>query len=67
MPKAFLGWCSREDDYEDVVNSKVAARIEMPKVQQKVIDVFTPEHLKALFAACEQEYNDELKICDKAI
>lgn len=30
----------------------------MPKVENKIIEVFTPEQVKAMLLACGQEYND---------
>src|SRR5258708_30723346 len=48
--KAFLAWCSREEDIEQLVSESTARRIEMPKVEQKVIEIFTPEQIHALFA-----------------
>src|SRR5258708_31591099 len=39
----------------------------MPKIDQKVIEVFTVEQLKALFLVCEREYTPVLSARDKAI
>ena len=38
---------------EDIVSGKTARRIEMPRVEQKVIEVFTADQIKTLFAAGE--------------
>ena len=65
--KAFLYWLCKEDDYEDLVSDKVPRRIEMPKVENKIIEVFTHEQIKALLLACDREYNDELTVRDRAI
>ena len=65
--KAFLFWLSHEEDYEDLVSDKVASRIEMPHCEQTLIEVFTPEQIKALLLACEKEYNQELTVRDRAI
>lgn len=65
--KRFLHWLSREEDYEAVVSSKLPSRIDMPKLEQKVTEIFTPEQIKALLAACGQEYNQELRVRDRAI
>jgi site-specific recombinase XerD len=51
--KAFLYWCSREDDFSDLISERVARRIELPKVEQKVIDIITPDQFKRLYAACD--------------
>lgn len=61
--KGFLKWCATED----VVSTQVAQRVVLPKIEQKVIETFTTEQLKALFAACEREYNVELTLRDIAL
>ena len=65
--KTFLGWLSREDDYEDMVSEKLASRIAIPRVEQTVIETFSSEQIKALQVACESEYNQELRARDRAI
>lgn len=65
--KAFINWMTREEDYDGMVSEKLARRIEMPRVEQKVLSIFTPEQIKALLAACEEEYNQKLRIRDRAI
>lgn len=64
--KAFLNWCSKEEEFEDVVSSKVAARVELPKSDQGVIETFSPEQLTAFFRAAEQQ-PEPLNVRDKAI
>ena len=64
--KGFINWCSEE--YGDqVVSHNVTRHIALPKVDQEVIEIFTNDHIRAMFKACEQEYNDELVHRDKAI
>lgn len=53
--KGFLNWCANEEGIEDVVNSKTPGRIDMPKVEIQVIEIFTPEQIQALFVACAKE------------
>ncbi|WP_126595839.1 tyrosine-type recombinase/integrase [Dictyobacter aurantiacus] len=65
--KSFLNWCSKEEDLEDVVSEKLAKRMPMTKVDKKVIEIFTPAHIRALFEACKNEYNEEMIQRDKAI
>ena len=43
--KTFLTWLSKEDVYEDVVSRKVASRIELPKVEQKVKTTVAVAHI----------------------
>lgn len=63
--KAFLNWCVREGEYD--VSTRLPARIAMPKIDDKVIEIFSEQQIAALFKACEQEYSDQLKARDKAI
>lgn len=65
--RAFLNWCSQEDGLEDLVSEKTTRKIKMPKIEQKVIEIFTDAQIKAFFTACDREYTKELAIRDKAI
>lgn len=65
--RTFLHWCSQEDGLEHLVTEKTAKSMTMPKIEQKVIDVFTHEQLTSLFAACEKEYAPHLVVRDRAI
>ncbi len=65
--KGFLNWCAKEDGLEELVSEKTARRVEMPRVDVKVIETFTQDHIRRLFAACEQEYSPTLVARDKAI
>jgi site-specific recombinase XerD len=55
----------REEDWG--INEKVARRIEMPTVEETIIETFTREQLKKLLIACGREYNRELTERDRAI
>lgn len=50
--KAFLRWCEAEG-FD--VSPKVVARVELPRVEQTVIEVFSPEQIELLFAAAEKQ------------
>ena len=63
--RAFLSWCARE--YEDTVSPKLSQRVVLPKIEQRLIETFTIEHLRALFAACEHKFREELRLRDRAI
>lgn len=65
--RAFLNWCTQEDDLEDLVSEKTTRKIKMPKIEQKVIEIFTDAQIKAFFAACDKEYTKELATRDKAL
>ena len=41
--------------------------MEMPRVDIKVIETFTPDQIKALLKACEKEYTDALRVRDVAL
>jgi integrase/recombinase XerD len=58
--RRFLRWCSREEDLEELVSVK-AARVDMPKLDKKVVDIFTPEELTALLKACSKEMTPEIQ------
>ena len=62
--KAFLAWCASEEDFDGLVSTRVVARIELPKVDETVIEVFTPEHIKAMFDAAEKQ---PFPVRDKAL
>jgi site-specific recombinase XerD len=62
--KGFLSWCSDEGLLR---NADIARRIRMPKVDQKVIETFTPEQIKRLFAACRNESYITLQYRDRAM
>src|SRR5260221_9729170 len=61
--KAFLHWCVRQD----LVSPGLLNKLEMPKVEQKVIEVFTPQQIAALFRACEEDELPWLVERNKAI
>jgi integrase/recombinase XerD len=65
--RAFLNWCSREDGLSDLVSEKVARRIGMPHLEEKIVEVFSGEQIKALFAACDREFLPKLRWRDRAI
>lgn len=65
--KGFLSWCSREDELEELVSEKLPRRIELPRVDVKIIETFTPDQIKRLFAATEKESTQTLTMRDRAI
>lgn len=62
--KVFLAWCMKEEDIEAMISPKVVAQIQLPKIDQTVIETFTPEQLEALFRATEKQ---PFPVRDKAI
>ena len=61
--KGFLVWCADEG----LGDRAVAQRIKLPAVEQKVIEIFSPEQLKRLVAACGREYSHTLQYRDRAM
>jgi site-specific recombinase XerD len=61
--KGFLNWCAKEE----LISEKLPKRIEMPRVEQKVIETFSPDQIKRLFAACATAPTPALLARDRAI
>lgn len=61
--KGFLAWCAKED----LVSERLAKRVEMPPVDIKVIETFSQEQIKRLFAACTTARTPALIARDRAI
>jgi integrase/recombinase XerD len=62
--KAFLKWCTREEDFEDLISSKAILQVQLPKLDQTVIETFSPEQLDAMLRATEKQ---PFPVRDKAI
>jgi site-specific recombinase XerD len=62
--KGFLTWTADEGLLTD---RATAQRIKMPVVEQKVIEVFSPEQLKRLVDACRKEFTHSLVYRDRAM
>src|ERR1700694_396698 len=65
--KAFLRWCALDEAFESSVKLSMVQRIENQKKEGKVVDTFSAVQIKALFSACEQEYDAHLKQRAKTI
>lgn len=61
--RAFLRWAVKDD----LLDERVPKRLEMPKREQKVMTVFSPEQVGALFRACEGAESPAFVARDKAI
>jgi len=53
--KTFLSWCSKEEDFEELVSPKIVSRIPTPRIAPPLIETFTPEQIAALFVATEEQ------------
>jgi site-specific recombinase XerD len=51
--KAWLNWCVREG----WVDERVIRRLEMPKQEKHIIEVFTRQQIEQLFRACKRRYD----------
>lgn len=65
--KRFLNWCILDDVYYEHVNATSVARIQKPKLEEFIIDVFSDEDIEAIFRACDKEVYEHLQVRDKAI
>lgn len=55
--KAFFGWCFEEE----LLDANPAARLVKPKIPQKVMPTFTPEHIERMLATCDTETRTGLR------
>ncbi len=61
--RGFFVWCDREG----IARDEVSRRVKLPKVDEKIIEIFTQEQIKHLFAACKQEPYTALQYRDRAM
>jgi site-specific recombinase XerD len=65
--RTFLNWCSQEEGFDSLVSEKITRRMNMPHIDQKVIEIFSDAQIRALFAACKREYSEHIQVRDTAI
>lgn len=53
--KTFLNWCSRDEEFAELVSGKTLARVQIPRIEQTVIETFTPEQVQALLRATDKQ------------
>jgi site-specific recombinase XerD len=61
--KGFLNWAVREE----LIPARVTRNLKLPKVEEKIIEVFTVEQIKRLFFATGSERSSSLVYRDRAI
>lgn len=61
--RSFFNWCAREE----LLPERIAKKLIIPKVPEKVIDIFTPEQVRRLVAATVHEGSPALVQRDRAI
>jgi site-specific recombinase XerD len=64
--RTFLRWCNKEEGLEDYVTTK-AARVDMPKIDKRVLQIFKPQEIQALLKACSKEAYPELQARSYAV
>jgi site-specific recombinase XerD len=60
--RAFLNFCTKEEGLDELVSIKTAKRIDMPKIDKRVMQVFKPNEIQALLKACSKEVYPELQM-----
>lgn len=65
--KRFLNWCSMDDLYCHQVSIMAVRRIQKPKLEETILETFSPEQIEELKAACKNEVSEHLQIRDLAI
>ncbi len=65
--KAFLNWCSQDDEYGDYVKPILPRRIKVPKTGGNVIETLSDAQVAALREAAKRNYNEMLKLRDEVI
>ncbi|HEY2400908.1 MAG TPA: tyrosine-type recombinase/integrase, partial [Steroidobacteraceae bacterium] len=61
--RMFLRWMAREG----YIDRQTVENLEMPRIPQKVIGVFTPEHYHRLVMAADRLPNQTMRLRDKAV
>jgi integrase/recombinase XerD len=65
--KRFLNWCCTDEQYSEHVSLNTVLRIKKPKLENTIIETFSPEQIEALFKACDKEESEHLQVRDRAI
>lgn len=66
--KAFLFWCSREEDFEDLLPESVPRKMEMPRPEHKILEIFTKDHIERLRKATgEMQAPKEVQVRNRTI
>ena len=61
--KGFMSWAASEE----LIDEKQVRRVKLPKVEQKLIQVFSPEQINLLYAACDGAKERWIAARDRAI
>jgi len=62
--KTFLNWCSRDSEFAELVSGKTFARLQLPRIEQTIIQTFSDSQVQALLRATDKQLYSQR---DKAI
>ena len=65
--RTMLIWSGKEEDFAEELPRRVGQNMEMPKLVDMGIEIFTPSERSALFRAAAEQPFQSLKARDKAI
>lgn len=65
--RGFINWLGTDDVIDEVRVIKILKGFKPPRVDKKVIEVFTDDHIQRLYAACKQEFLPKLVARDEAM
>lgn len=65
--KRFLNWCSMDELYSQHVSFITIQRIQKPKIEETILEIFTEEQIEALKTACKREVSEHLCMRDLAL
>jgi integrase/recombinase XerD len=65
--KRFLNWCMLDELYSTHVKALTVQRIKKPKIEATVMEVFSEDDIDRLFAACDKERYEHLRLRDRAM
>ena len=63
--RTFIRWAAEDEEYG--ISRRALNRFTMPTVEKKVIQTFSPAQVKAILAACSEEYFPSLRQRDRAL
>lgn len=65
--KMFLNWCLEDEEMSEFVKAIAVKRVKLGRLDEKIVETFTDEHIRRLLIACKQEYNEHLRLRNKCI
>lgn len=65
--KRFLNWCVLDDLYCHHVQAVTVQRIQKPKLEESILEIFSDAQVEALKVACKNEVSAHLQVRDQAL